>query len=83
MAIRILSWWRLQQLRWKPQHALGFVRRHQLGNNGLEISQHLDLRQRLFLYWIHSRPRRGLITRRQISDKTGRRSYANAGLDAL
>jgi len=44
MAVRILSGWWLQQLRGKPQHTLGFVRRHQLGDNWLEIAEHLDLR---------------------------------------
>ena len=44
MAIRIFSRWRLQQLRGKPKHAFGFVRRHQLGDDGLEIGEHLDLR---------------------------------------
>jgi hypothetical protein len=71
MMIGIFSRRRLQQLRGEPEHPLRFVRRHQLNNQGLQIGEHLDLRQRFFFYWIHSRPRTGLTTWRQPAASSG------------
>ena len=56
MVIGVFSWRSFEQLRRKPEYTLGLMSRHQLYYEGLEVSEHLDLRQRFFFYWIHSQP---------------------------
>jgi len=60
MMVGILSRRGLEQLRGKPEYALRLVRDHELQDQWLEISKHLDLRERFFFYWVHSRPLTGI-----------------------
>jgi hypothetical protein len=56
MVIGVFSSGSFQQLRRKPEYALSLMSGHQLYHEGLEVREYLDLRQRFFFYWIHSRP---------------------------
>src|SRR6266550_4641799 len=60
MMIGIFTRRRLEQLGGEPKYTLCLVGGHELRHHRLQISKHLDLRERLFFDWIHSRPRTGL-----------------------
>ena len=52
--IGVFAFRRREQLGRKPEHALRFVRLHELVDHGLEVAKHFDFRERFPVFRFHA-----------------------------